>query len=266
MTGKTLNSAVLIGRGITSRQDIRVEVVPQSAGHGIIFELATADGGKVLIPATADHVVNTLRNVVIGVGPTRLCIVEHFMCAASIWGLDDILVKVDGPEMPLGDGSARLWKKMFVDAGWDPKPVTATRELPEPIMCKKGDRVLMAVPDDSFSVTYLMDWNHPAIGKCWQTWTPDQSLEEIIDPRTFGSMQEHQLLGIADEVVSLTADGFTQPLRWPNEPVRHKLLDVVGDLALAGVNPLSWKARFISIKGGHEMDVDMAKRLAAFVQ
>ena len=132
--------------------------------------------------------------------------------------------------------------------------------------CLQTIRAEMAVPDDSFSVTYLMDWNHPAIGKCWQTWTPDQSLEEIIDPRTFGSMQEHQLLGIADEVVSLTADGFTQPLRWPNEPVRHKLLDVVGDLALAGVNPLSWKARFISIKGGHEMDVDMAKRLAAFVQ
>ena len=72
------------------------------------------------------------------------------------------------------------------------------------------------------------------------------------------------MLGLVDQVVSLTAEGFSEPLRWPNEPVRHKLLDLVGDLALAGVNPLSWKARFISIKGGHELDVEMAKRLMQF--
>lgn len=261
MGGKTLESAVYTGRGITSRQNIRVEVIPKPAGHGIIFELGTADGDKVNIPAKAEYVVNTLRNVVLGAGTTRLCIVEHFMCAASLWGLDDLLVKVDGPEMPLGDGSAKFWNEMFAGAGWQPKPVAATRTLPETLICKKGDRVLMAIPDDSFSVTYLMDWNHPEIGRCWQTWTPAAAATEIADARTFGSMQEHQLLGIADEVVSMTADGFSQPLRWPDEPVRHKLLDLVGDLALAGVNPLSWKARFISIKGGHEMDVEMAKKL-----
>lgn len=265
MAGTAVNTAVFTGRGITSRQDIRVEVIPQPAGSGITFELIDADGLPVRIPARADYVVNTLRNVVLGVGMTRLCIVEHFLCATSLWGLEDIFVKVDGPEMPLGDGSAKFWCELFANAGWQPKTVQSSRELPETITCKRGDRVLLAIPDDCFSVTYLMDWNHPAIGRCWQSWTPSAAGSDIAEARTFGSLQEHQLLGIADEVVSLTADGFTQPLRWPDEPVRHKLLDLVGDLALAGVNPMSWKARFISIKGGHEMDVEMAKRLTAFL-
>ena len=107
-----------------------------------------------------------------------------------------------------------------------------------------------------------MDWNHPAIGKQWHTWEPSADHSEIAEARTFGSMQEHELLGITEEVVSLTANGFSQPLRWPNEPVRHKILDLIGDLALVGVNPLSWRGRFISVKGGHEMDVELARALA----
>lgn len=119
----------------------------------------------------------------------------------------------------------------------------------------------MAVPADSFSVSYHMDWDHPLIGKRWQAW--DASLDpcEIASARTFGSLSEHEMLGLAGEVVSLTANGFTQPLRFPDEPVRHKLLDLVGDLRLTGVNPMAFKASFISIKGGHQLDVELARRL-----
>lgn len=251
-----VQSAVFTGRGITSRKDVRVECELKDPGHGIVFNV-----GGTRIDANADNVVNTLRNVTLGKDGTRLCIVEHILCAAALYGLDDLLINVDGPEIPLGDGSAKFWIETFESAGWQPKPTQATRTLSETITCAKGDRALIAVPDDQFSVTYLLDWNHPSIGKCWQTWSPATASNEISHARTFGSMAEHQMLGIADEVVSLTADGFSQPLRWPDEPVRHKLLDLVGDLVLAGVNPLSWKARFISIKGGHELDVQLAKRL-----
>jgi UDP-3-O-[3-hydroxymyristoyl] N-acetylglucosamine deacetylase len=258
------SKATFTGRGITSRREItvQVEVEQREPGHGIVFRIPKPDSSDyVQFPATAKYVVNTLRNVTLGHDGVRLCIVEHFLGAAVLFGLDDILVTIDGPEFPLGDGSARFWLESFRSAGWQPKATASTRQLAAPITCRKGDRSLLAVPDESFSVTYLMDWNHKAIGRCWQTWAPSMPIEDIADARTFGSMQEHQLLGIADEVVSLTADGFSQPLRWPDEPVRHKVLDLVGDLALAGVNPLSWKARFISIKGGHEMDVDLAKQL-----
>ena len=71
------------------------------------------------------------------------------------------------------------------------------------------------------------------------------------------------MLGLVNDVVSSNEDDFTMPLRSPDEPVRHKLLDLIGDLALVGVNPLRLKARIISTKGGHELDVDMAKKLLA---
>jgi UDP-3-O-acyl-N-acetylglucosamine deacetylase len=256
------SKATYTGRGITSRKEIKVEVERRDPGHGIVFRVPKLDGSAVVeIPARTEYVVNTLRNVTLGRDGARLCIVEHFLGAAALFGLNDLLVSVDGLEFPLGDGSGRFWMETFKNAGWQPSLTAATKELKAPITCQKGDRSLLAIPDTNFSVTYLMDWNHPAIGRCWQTWSPDKALEDIADARTFGSMQEHQLLGIADEVVSLTADGFSQPLRWPDEPVRHKLLDLIGDLFLTGINPLAWKARFISIKGGHEMDVDLAKQL-----
>jgi UDP-3-O-[3-hydroxymyristoyl] N-acetylglucosamine deacetylase len=264
---QTIQAAVFKGRGITSRRDITVRVSQSAPGSGLRF-VVTDGEKKAEIPAIASSVVNTLRNVTLGGGGVRLCIVEHILCALAVWGVDDAVIEVDGPELPLGDGGAKFWNEAFAAAGWEARPVAATRELPEPVIVKKGDRVLMAIPDNDVSFTYLMDWNHPAIGRVWATWAPSSGLPhtEISDARTFGSMAEHQLLGIADEVVSLTPEGFSHPLRWPDEPVRHKILDVIGDLVLAGVNPLSWKARFISIKGGHELDVELAKRLSEFVK
>jgi UDP-3-O-acyl-N-acetylglucosamine deacetylase len=79
--------------------------------------------------------------------------------------------------------------------------------------------------------------------------------------RTFAPLKEHQLLGLQDDVVSLTDTGFTKPLHFEDEPVRHKVLDAIGDLALLGFNPLRLKARIISTKGGHEMDVELVRQM-----
>lgn len=260
---KSSKIASLNGRGLTSRQDIQVDIETASPGSGIKFYvLAPKTNEYVEIGATASNVVNTLRNVVLGKDGTRLCIVEHFLAAATLWGLNDLNVKVAGPEMPVGDGSAQLWTELFSETGIERQTCQSTIELLEPIILNKQDRVLMAIPDSSFSVHYMMDWDHPLIGKRWQSWDPSKQISEITTARTFGWLKDHQMLGLENDVVSLTADGFTQPLRFEDEPVRHKLLDLVGDLALSGVNPLKFKAKFISIKGGHELDVEMAKRLA----
>lgn len=252
--------ASFTGLGLTSRKDVRVELYAAEPGSGITFYLPW-DGDLVAVPATADNVVFTLRNVVLGKGRTRLCIVEHFLCATSIYGVDDLDVFVDGMEMPLGDGSSHFWMDFLEEAGIERKIPQADIALSEPITIERGDRALLAIPSDRFSVTYLMDWKHPQIGKCWQTWDVSKDLGFIYDARTFGMLADSEMFGLDNDVVSLTDDGFTKPLRSPDEPVRHKLLDLIGDLSLAGVNPLRWKARFISIKAGHEMDVEMAKRL-----
>lgn len=253
------------GRGITSRQDIGVSLYEADSGTGIVFVIKNQDGGdeeKVLLPATADLVVNTLRNVVLGRGKSRLCLVEHILCAAALSGIDDIYIEVEGPEVPLGNGSGDLWLELFESAGVKCALPDATIELKEPIVVNRKDRSLLAIPDETFSVTYLMDWKHPKIGRVWRSWTPAEGIEEILNARTFGSLAEHKMLGLENHVVSFTEDDFTMELRFADEPVRHKLLDLVGDLMLCGVNPLKIKARFISIKGGHEMDVEMAGRLA----
>jgi UDP-3-O-[3-hydroxymyristoyl] N-acetylglucosamine deacetylase len=248
-------------RGLTSKKEIATVVHEALPGTGILFVAAKADGGTVEIPARSEFVVNTLRNVVIGREGTRLCIIEHLMAAATFWGLEDLVVEIDGPELPLGDGSAAIWLDALKKIGVAKRTVSAEITLKEPFVVSKGDRSITAIPDDKFSVTYLMDWNHPAIGKRWHTWTATDECEDISIARTFAPLKEHQLLGLENDVVSLTEDGFTMPLHFPDEPVRHKLLDLVGDLALIGFNPMKLKARFISIKGGHELDVELVKKL-----
>lgn len=251
------------GRGTTSGKYVSVKLYQGEPGRWIVFILPDADnpGEKLFLPATADNVVNTLRNVVIGKGKTRLCIVEHLLCAASLCAVEDAFIEIDGPEVPLGNGSGDLWFEFFRSAGFTQRLPQATIDLKEPIVVNRKDRLLMAVPDQSFSATYLMDWPHPKIGRTWRSWTPDMGAEEIINARTFGPLMEHKMLGLDKEMVSLTEDDFTMPLRFPDEPVRHKLLDLIGDLMLCGINPLKIKARFISIKGGHEIDVEMAGKL-----
>jgi UDP-3-O-[3-hydroxymyristoyl] N-acetylglucosamine deacetylase len=252
------------GRGLTSKSVVNVEIVLQEAGHGIVFDLASPDG-IIHVAATADNVVNTMRNVTLGQGRTRLCLVEHLLCAVSLWGLDDLTIAIDGPEVPLGDGSASMWIDLFEQAGWEAKKPEIKYYLKEPVCVQKGDRLLLALPDSTFSAHYMIDWNHPLIGKRWQSFDDKTALRDIASARTFGSLAEHKLLGIAGQVVSFTEDNFDMPLRFEDEPVRHKVLDLIGDLRLSGVNPLSLAARFISIKAGHELDVEMAKKLAAVI-
>lgn len=254
------------GRGLTSKQPIAVDVKLALKGSGITFHvLSTKTQEYVAMAATAGNVVNTLRNVVLGKDGTRLCIVEHFLAATTLWGLDDLDVFVNGLEMPLGDGSAKLWTTLFEEAGLEKRFPESTVELKEPIVLNKGDRTLMALPDEKFSVHYMMDWNHPMIGKRWQSWDASKDISEISIARTFGGLKEHQMLGLENDVNSMTETGFTMPLLFDDEPVRHKILDLVGDLALTGINPIKFKAKFISIKGGHELDVELAKRLVALL-
>ncbi|MBX9671698.1 MAG: UDP-3-O-acyl-N-acetylglucosamine deacetylase [Candidatus Obscuribacterales bacterium] len=256
--------ASFVGSGVTSKKEISVQLFKAEPGTGIVFAIPDSEtntGKPLFLPATADNVVNTLRNVVIGRGKSRLCLVEHILCAIALSNLDDLYIAVDGPEVPLGNGSGDLWLALLKDANLITPLPKATIELPEPILINRKDRSMMAIPDETFSVTYMMDWKHPKIGRVWRTWTTSDDIADILDARTFGSLAEHKMLGLEKDMVSLTEDGFTMDLRFDDEPVRHKLLDFIGDLMLCGINPLKIKARFISVKGGHEMDVVLAKQL-----
>jgi UDP-3-O-[3-hydroxymyristoyl] N-acetylglucosamine deacetylase len=255
-----------IGAGTSSRRPVEVVVFKARPGSGISFLVAAPeqDGNnseKIAVAAHVDSVVNTLRNVVLGKGRARVCFVEHILAAAALWGADDLVIEVNGPEIPLGDGSASFWLKLFEDSGLERKIPKAAFAINEACVEAKGDRQVIALPSQNFSIAYMIDWQHPAIGKRWCTWTGQDPVEEIADARTFSSQSEQQMLGQNDDFVSLTKDGFSKPLRYEDEPVRHKLLDLLGDLTLFGVNPLAIKGQFISIKGGHELDVQLVRSL-----
>jgi UDP-3-O-[3-hydroxymyristoyl] N-acetylglucosamine deacetylase len=233
-------------------------------GSGINFRISTPhvaqkeNSQAVVIPARAEFVVNTLRNVVLGKDGVRLCFVEHILAACALWGVDDLIIEVAGPEIPLADGSASMWIELFEKSGLSRKIPDAWFALKEPLSVSDGDRQIIALPSDSFSMSYLMDWPHPKIGKRWSRWSRQDKISEIAQARTFGSESEHQMLGVEDDFVSLTKDGFSKPLRYEDEPIRHKLLDLFGDLSLSGINPLAMKVQFISTKGGHTLDIAMA--------
>ena len=254
------------GTGTTSRRPVEVAVYKARQGSGINFLAAQSHEqgqvpDKTVVPAHADFVVSTLRNVVLGHEGVRICFVEHILAAAALWGADDLVIEVDGPEIPLGDGSARFWIELFEQSGLKRKVPKPAFDLKAPQVVAKGDRQIIALPSDSFSITYMIDWQHPLIGKRWCAWSAGEPINFIADARTFSSQSEQQMLGLSDDFVSLTADGFSKPLRYEDEPVRHKLLDIFGDLTLCGINPLAIRAQFISIKGGHELDVQMARSL-----
>jgi UDP-3-O-[3-hydroxymyristoyl] N-acetylglucosamine deacetylase len=252
------------GKGIASKKQINVSVYSAEPGSGIQFivpDTREDKGHPVKIPALAPYVVNTLRNVVLGQGSARVCLVEHFLAAAAFCNTFDIDVIVNGPELPIGDGSSEFWLELFSQSGCVPVLPQKKYILAEPVIVTKTNRWLIALPAATFSITYLMDWHHPSIGKRWCSWTSDQSPLDLARARTFGWKKDHDLLGLTDEVVSLTHDGFNQPLHFEDEPVRHKLLDLLGDLTLSGINPLAIQAQFISVKGGHEMDVELVKQL-----
>jgi UDP-3-O-[3-hydroxymyristoyl] N-acetylglucosamine deacetylase len=199
--------------------------------------------------------------VVLGAKGARLCLVEHILAACALWGVDDLLIIVDGLEIPLDDGSANIWIELFKRSGLPKKTPACKIDLKQPLFVGQREKRIIALPSESFSITYMMDWPHPLIGKRWQTWQGGADVTEIAVARTFARQLEQEMLGLTDGGVSLTESGFSKPLKFEDEPVRHKLLDLLGDLTLCGVNPQTVKAQFISIKAGHELDVKMSLQL-----
>lgn len=258
------------GKGLTSRQDIAVTIRETKPGSGVTFLLSEfgnyskdqkEEWSRVSVKAIADNVCSTVRNTALGIDRHRVCYIEHLMCALALCGLDDVEVQVDGAELPMGNGSSDFWVKLLQDAGMQ-KPIENKIDLKETVFASSGDKIVMAVPDQKFSASYLLDMNHPLVGRVWGTWSSGEDINDVASARTFGPLQEHQMLGFDKDVVSFTKDGFSEELRFKDEPVRHKILDLIGDMFLCGVNPLRINARFISIKGGHSLDVLMAKKLA----
>jgi UDP-3-O-[3-hydroxymyristoyl] N-acetylglucosamine deacetylase len=255
----------LEGAGLHTGASARVRVLPAPAGHGLRFRLDDA----VEFPARADYVVDTVRATVLGSGEHRVSTVEHLLSALLGCGVDNALIAVDGPEIPVEDGSAKTFCEGIDAVGLATLHEARVRWIPtEPRVFRDGDKLLVVTPASSFRVRMTIDFPAPVGAQYVETEiVPETYRREIAANRTFGFQHEVEGMlkrglaqgGTLENAVVFGADGPLAPLRAHNEPVRHKALDLVGDFALLGAYP---QCEVIAIKSGHKLHCMAVRELA----
>jgi UDP-3-O-[3-hydroxymyristoyl] N-acetylglucosamine deacetylase len=263
----TLRDAIAFeGAGLHTGALARVRVLPAPAGHGLRFRLNDA----VEFPARADYVVETVRATVVGSGEHRVSTVEHLLSALLGCGVDNALIDVHGPEIPVEDGSAKTFADAIGNAGLTMLPEARVRWIPaETRVFRDGDKVLVVAPASSFRVRMVVDYPPPLVAQYVEVEiTPETYRSEVAPNRTFGFLHEVESLmqrglaqgGTLDNAVVFGPDGPLAPLRSPTEPARHKILDLVGDFALLGAFP---QCEVIAIKSGHKLHCTAVRELVS---
>jgi UDP-3-O-[3-hydroxymyristoyl] N-acetylglucosamine deacetylase len=270
---KTLREAVrLEGVGLHTGAGAVVEVMPAPRDAGIVFILASG-GRSVSVPATAEYVVDTSRATVLGRDGATVSTTEHLLSALMGAGVTNAQIRVEGAEIPAGDGSARGFLDAIESAGLvaqeAPQPAFAPSE---PLIVRNGDRMVAVLPAPAFAVRFVADFP-PPVGTQYFYGEIDPAFyrREIAAARTFGYLHEVEALrarglalgGTLDNALVFAPDGPMQPLRWPNEVVRHKVLDLIGDFSLLGAWP---QCEIVAIKSGHELHAAVARQLRANVK
>ena len=240
---RTIRRKVSIeGVGLHTGEPVTLTLSPAASDTGILFR--AADG--TLIPANTDHVVNSHFATTIGAFGVRVRTVEHLMAAAHGLGIDNLLVDVSAGELPAMDGSAKGFVEMLERAGRVslPAPRKALM-IDEPIRVEDGDRFIQVVPSDTFRISYTLDHDHPVIGLQVASLeiTETTFVDEVAPARTYGFLRDVGAMrrnGLArggsldNAIVVGKRSVLNDSLRFADEFVRHKILDLVGDLFLLG--------------------------------
>lgn len=258
-----LNKIEISGKGLMKNRECSVRIMPSAEGQIRFFVENSAEP----IVAHIDNVVSTNHCVVLGYKRNKVMLTEHFIAACAFCGIDSLDVYVSKPEMPILDGSAKQWVEMFVESGIE-KCKHEAYSVEEPVYYLNGKTHLVILPDKELSISYAVNYDHPDLKNRWVSLNK-KNLEEIAEARTFGflkDLKKYQLFGFArgvtyENTVGLNGNGYTTELRSELEPVKHKILDLIGDLYLSGVNPLDLKAQIIVKEAGHEVHIKTARIL-----
>jgi len=251
------------GIGLHTGAQGSVEVRPAPADAGIAFAL-----GETRIPADIEHVLDTSRATVLGRNGTSVSTTEHLLSALFAMGVTNAEIHVEGPEIPAVDGSAAEFVAAIVRSGLEvqsrPRKVL---EIDAPFWVRSQDRMIAAFPAPSFRIRFVADFPAPVNTQYFEgEINADAYQSEIAGARTFAFLHEIETLwarglgrgGSLENALIFAPDGPMQSLRWPNEAVRHKVLDLIGDLALLGAWP---RAEIVAIKSGHELHASITRAL-----
>ncbi len=251
------------GVGIHSGKEVRVTLLPAAPNSGIVFRVRE-NGRQVEIPARAEFITRSIMNTTLGRDGLEVCTVEHLLAALAGLEIDNAIIVTEGREIPGVDGSAQPFVARLLEVGRKLQPVARRfLKVTQPVILEDGGRFAGLFPADDRIFSFLIDFNHPAIQTQSLTLrlTPQSFVSEIARARTFGFLEDLEALqekGLAlgaglDNAVGLTRTGEVlngDGLRYADEFVRHKILDAVGDLSLAGAPILG---EFKGIKSGHAL-------------
>ncbi len=267
---QTIASPVsLSGVGLHTGVAVRVQLTPAAANTGLLFKRTDLEGFA--IEAHAKNVARVSYATSLMKKGVLISTTEHLLSALAASKIDNVYIEVDNLELPILDGSALPFVQLIAQAGLRRQRARRTyAKVLKPVEVKDDGKRISVYPSEVFRITYHIAFDHPLIGDQSLDFTPDQGdyEAEIAPARTFGFIEEVEMLrknglvrgGSLENAVVLTCDGLLNPegLRFPDEFCRHKILDIIGDLALIG-HPLV--GHVVAERAGHAMHIALVSRL-----
>jgi UDP-3-O-[3-hydroxymyristoyl] N-acetylglucosamine deacetylase len=272
---KTLvGPAIIAGVGVHTGRRVRLAVRPAPTGTGIVFVRTDVSDVDNRIPVSGEAVIDARLNTMIAnAAGTTLSTIEHLMAAFAALGVSNAVVEVDGPELPILDGSALPFVQLLDRAGFRRQP-RAVRyvEILEPVRVTDGDKSAALLPCDRYEMRFEIDFPSKVIGNQVVDFVVDEETfrREIMAARTFGFAHEVEALrqaglargGSLENAVVIDGDQILNPggLRMDREFVKHKALDAIGDLYVLGAPLLG---RYEGVKAGHAINNKLVRALLA---
>ncbi|MBE9003752.1 UDP-3-O-acyl-N-acetylglucosamine deacetylase [Fortiea sp. LEGE XX443] len=275
IAGEIYQTGVGLHSGITTN----VRILPAQVDSGRYFVRVDLPDLPI-IPAQIAAVNQTVLSTQLGKDEASVRTVEHLLATLAGMGVNNARIEIDGTEVPLLDGSAQIWATSIAQVGLKAQPVHNNQGnlvVKEPIWVYQDDAFVCALPAAETRFSYGIDFDLPAIGNQWYSWLLTTDVEdaaasfaaEIAPARTFGLLHQIEYLqqaglikgGSLDNALVCGSEGWINPpLRFSNEPVRHKMLDLVGDLSLLGIFP---QAHFLAYKASHNLHIQLAEKILA---
>lgn len=257
------------GLGLHSGMPVTMTMHPAAPGTGIIFKRSDLPGGPE-VPAQSRYITNTLRATTLEKGEAKVFTVEHVLSALYALQIDNCVIEMDSPEPPVGDGSAKTFCDMVQEAGIETQdemiPILA---LDTSAAVYEDNKFITALPYDGLRITFTSINPHPLLGTQMRDVVIDHDsyMKEIAPARTIGFTWELEAMrkmglgkgGTLENAVVYSETECLSQLRFPDELVRHKILDILGDISLVG--PLH--AHIIAVLGSHKLNAELSEKLQA---
>jgi UDP-3-O-[3-hydroxymyristoyl] N-acetylglucosamine deacetylase len=270
----TLREAVCQkGVGLHTGQQVEVIIRPAPAQTGRYFVRMDIGPTPPIIPAHIQSLHQTVLSTELKANGATVRTVEHLLAALAGLGIDNACIELNGPEVPLLDGSAQPWVDVLLTAGCTPQSVPrSTLTLSDPVVVYQGDAFVSALPAPQTRLTYGIDFVNPAIGQQWHSIDLKDFVTATASARTFVLAEDIEKLrtsglikgGSLENALVCGARGWLNPpLRFHDEPVRHKLLDLVGDLSLLGIR---LQAHILAYKASHSLHTQLVHHLSSLLE